>query len=212
MHDALILSLAFVLAQPAQFDAKFHDGSHVVISLAQPSLDVQTRYGLLTVPLEDVRRVEFGSHVPAEAVKRLAMAVKRLGSDGREKADATAEVIAGGHWSIPALNAAMSSPDRAYAGYCERVRHKIEQGTPAAMMSLGETDTVRTKTFPIVGRITSDTIKAHSSLFGFISLTFHPSRFAKTQVVILYRHFTNSTTRQPSPHLMYRHTPSVSRM
>src|SRR6516164_7552359 len=65
-------------SRPNIAEVRFGDGSIVRMTLLQENLEVQTKYGKLTIPLSEVRRVEFGLHVPPEVNQQITQSIKRL--------------------------------------------------------------------------------------------------------------------------------------
>ena len=51
-------------AEGLRFEGKFADGSFVVLQLMDEVLIVSTKYGKLTVPMAEVKRIEFGFRYP----------------------------------------------------------------------------------------------------------------------------------------------------
>ena len=45
---------------PHSFELRFADGSNVRMTMLDPSFEVSTRFGKLTVPWAEVRKIEFG--------------------------------------------------------------------------------------------------------------------------------------------------------
>lgn len=61
MH-VIILALPIAFGQAA--DVRLNDGSLVRLTLTTPEIAVRTKYGVLTIPLAEVRRVDVGLHLP----------------------------------------------------------------------------------------------------------------------------------------------------
>lgn len=68
----LVLAAGLGLAQestrkePAHLaEVRFNDGSLVRMTILQDDLEVMTKYGKLTIPLKDIRRIDLGLHLPA---------------------------------------------------------------------------------------------------------------------------------------------------
>src|SRR5260370_21493508 len=81
--------------EPAPPELRFADGSAVRLALLQDQVEVRTKYGKLTVPLAEIRSVEFGLRVPEETTRRLEAASAGLGSEEfREREQASAELLA----------------------------------------------------------------------------------------------------------------------
>ena len=60
-------------------EVRFADDSTVKMVLQHTAIDVTTRYGKLSVPVAELRRIEFGLRIPDESAKRIAMAIPQLG-------------------------------------------------------------------------------------------------------------------------------------
>ena len=69
-------------AHPEAFtvEVRFADDSSVKAALQQKSIEVSTRYGKLTVPVDEIRSIEFGLRIPEEAAKKIDAAIARLAS------------------------------------------------------------------------------------------------------------------------------------
>src|SRR4051794_18919766 len=52
-------------------EIRFADDSTVKMVLQHNSLEVATRYGKLTVPVAEMRRIEFGLRIPEETARRI---------------------------------------------------------------------------------------------------------------------------------------------
>src|SRR3954447_25028087 len=94
MRAARILGLALVLAaaatadeprapapkpDPAAVEARFVDGSTMKMTLLEKEVVVATKYGRLTVPAAEVRRIEFGLRIPEATAKLIEASVVDLG-------------------------------------------------------------------------------------------------------------------------------------
>src|SRR5262249_42622864 len=90
--------------KPGEVLAMFHDGTKVRMVIQQDHLDVVTKYGKLTVPTTEIRRVEFGFRVPDDVAKKIEAAIANLGSANfPEREAATKELAALGRLAYPAL-------------------------------------------------------------------------------------------------------------
>jgi len=157
--------------KPSNAEVRFGDGSIVRMTLLQESLEVQTKYGKLTIPVSDIRKVEFGLHVPAEVSQQINQSIKRLASDVyKERDSATKELIQVGHFAFPMLQKATSSGDQEVAYRAVGLIKQISERVPAELLKLRDEDVIHTSEFTVIGRITSPTIKAHSPHFGEVTL------------------------------------------
>ena len=54
--------------EPAAFELRLSDGSTLKAVVLDEKIEVQTKYGKLSVPVADVQKVEFGPRLTAEAI------------------------------------------------------------------------------------------------------------------------------------------------
>jgi len=141
------------------------------MALLQDNLDVLTKYGKLTIPLCDVRKVEFGLHVPPDVHQQITQSIKRLASDVYKERDvASKDLVQVGHLAFPSLQKASRSGDQEVAYRAVSVIKQISERVSPELLRLREDDVIHTAEFTVIGRITSQTIKAHSPHFGEVSL------------------------------------------
>jgi hypothetical protein len=179
LATALLLALLVAAACPAAAgddrptlaEVRFGDGSLVRMTLLQEQIDVQTRYGKLAIPVGDIRKIEFGLHVPSEVDQQIHTCLKLLGSEVyRERESATKDLLQAGHWAYPSLQRASRSQDRETAQRASQVLKQLSDKLPPDLLRLREDDTIYTRDFTVVGRIVSPTLKAHSTHFGAMAL------------------------------------------
>lgn len=163
---AAFLLAAFALADsPA--DVRFVDGSMVRMLLLDDAVEVVTKYGTLSVPLADVRRIDVGLHPPAEAAKTVAEAVASLGSDVHKKRETAARtLLSQGRWAVAPLRAAEKSTDREVAARAAQILQRLAEELPADLFALREHDVITTPEFVVVGRLAAPALRAKSSHFG----------------------------------------------
>ena len=158
-------------SKPNVAEVRFGDGSIVRMTVMQESLDVQTKYGKLTIPLSDIRRVEFGLHVPADVNQQITQSIKRLASDVYKERDvASKDLIQTGHFAYPSLQRASRSGDMEVAYRAASLIKTISERVPPDLLKLREEDVIHTADFTVIGKISSETIKAHSPHFGEVAL------------------------------------------
>jgi hypothetical protein len=152
---------------PTEVEIRLADGSTIRVELLQESIQVMTKYGPLTIPVSELRRIEFGIHVSETMRAQINQALKQLSSDDfKQREDASQALVTIGAAAYPALHAAQktSDPDRA-----KRVQETLKQlraRVPASMLKLRIADQVQTAEFPVVGRISSTSLKVRSTYFG----------------------------------------------
>jgi hypothetical protein len=184
------LALSFVLAaaptslaqstsspRPNLAEVRFGDGSIVRMTLLQENLEVQTKYGKLTIPFTDVRRVEFGLHVPDDVNQQITQSIKRLASDVFKERDvASKDLLQVGHFAFPMLHKASRSGDTEVAYRAASVIKQISERVAPDLLKLRDEDVIQTAEFTVTGKITSKNLKAHSPHFGEVSLKFSELR------------------------------------
>lgn len=165
-------------------EVRFGDGSLVRMTILQENLEVMTRYGKLTIPLAEIRRIDFGLHVPAEVHRQLNQSIRLLSSNAyKDREGASRELLHAGHFAGPLLRKASRSADQEVAARANGLLRKIAQRVPAETLNLKEEDVIHTAQFTIVGLIVSPAIKAHSTHFGAQSL-----RLADLRTLYLRHH------------------------
>lgn len=158
-------------SRPSIAEVRFSDGSVVRMTLQQDSLEVQTKYGKLNIPMAEVRRVEFGLHVPHDMNLQITQSIKRLASDVYKERDvASKDLVQVGHFAFPSLQRASRSGDSEVAYRAVSLIKQISERTSPDLLKLREEDVIHTSEFTIIGKITSQSIKAHSPHFGNVSL------------------------------------------
>jgi hypothetical protein len=157
--------------RPNLAEVRFGDGSIVRMNIMQENLEVQTKYGKLMIPLEEVRRVEFGLHVPPDVNQQINQSIKRLASDVYKERDiASKDLVQVGHFAVPMLQKASHSHDQEVAYRAVSVIKQISERCAPELLKMREEDVITTAEFTVIGKITSQSIKAHSPHFGEVSL------------------------------------------
>jgi hypothetical protein len=152
---------------PRLAEVRFVDGSVVRMSILQETLEVVTKYGKLTIPTNDIRKIEMGRHPPEGTEKTIDQAIQLLGSESfKQREEASRDLQQAGHWALPALQKAANTADLEIAKRVKVLVQKISEKTTPENLKLKLDDVIQTADFPVTGRIVSQTIKAHSPLFG----------------------------------------------
>jgi hypothetical protein len=179
---ALSVSLAVSVKSPAQdqpstpsrphsAEIRFADGSVVRMTLLQENVEVVTKFGKLTIPFHEIRRVEFGLHVPPEMNQQITQSIKRLASDVYKERDvASKDLVQVGHFAYLSLQKASKSGDQEVAYRAMSVIKQISERVAPDLLRLREEDVIQTSEFTVIGRINTQTLKAHSPHFGEVAL------------------------------------------
>jgi hypothetical protein len=154
-----------------EVEVRFADGSTVRMVILQETIDVQTKYGKLAVPVKDIRRIEFGLHLPEETTDKIDKAIQRLNSEAfKDREAAQRELIELGAVAYPAAYRATQSLEPEVVQRARAVLKSMRAKIPAKELRLKADDYVRTLDFPVVGRIVSPALKARTSYFGALDL------------------------------------------
>ncbi|MCI0641263.1 MAG: hypothetical protein L0Y72_00970 [Gemmataceae bacterium] len=157
--------------EPGEVEMTFANGSLVRMTLVPEKIEISTPYGKLSVPTRDIRRIDFGLHLPEGADKKIEAAIKQLGNaDYQQRESAVQELVALGAYAYPALLQAARSGELETAKRAQDALSRIRAKVPTKELRLGEDDTVVTPRFTIVGRILPTSIKAKSEYFGEVEL------------------------------------------
>jgi hypothetical protein len=154
-------------AIPGDCEIHFLNGSKVRMVVQSEKLDVATAYGKLSVPVKDVRAIEFGLHFPEGMEPKIEAAVKSLNSgDYREREKANLALIELGPYSYPAVLEASRMKELEVSKRAKEVLVKLVAKHPKKDLKTMVEDKVVTQNFTIVGRILTTTVKAKTEYFG----------------------------------------------
>jgi hypothetical protein len=143
------------------------DGSTVRITLLNENVELETKYGKLTIPAADVRRIEFAFRLPDEMTKKLAAAVKRLGDTSFEEREAASKELREiGLRAYPALQEAARSSDAEVKRRATQLLEEVRERVSADDLTFPKKDRVQTAEFTVTGRITSPFLRAKTTYFG----------------------------------------------
>lgn len=158
-------------------EVQFRDGSVVKLTILDPELKVMTRFGALTVPTTEIRRIDFGLRYPEGLAEKIEGAVKKLGDgDFKARESATAELRSYREWAYPALMGATRSANAEVAKRAKELLDELRQRVPDIDAAMNENDRVTTADFPIVGRIDAAVLRGHSPLLGNVVVRLHQAK------------------------------------
>lgn len=154
-------------------DVKLADGSAIKLVLKQEQFSLQTPYGRLTIPANDLRLIELAPRVADDVAKQLEEAVANLGSpqfEIREKA--VADLLKVGPLGYPVLLrlAKEKRSDLEVAARLEDVLEKVRAKLPQEQGEPREWDIVHTDLSRIAGKLELSTLKAETAQFGDVNL------------------------------------------
>jgi hypothetical protein len=150
---------------PNEVEIRLADGSRLRMLMLQEQIEIETKYGKLTAPTSDVRRIEFG--VKPAVAHQVEEAVKRLGdSSFQERENAMKELVAAGAPAYRALRKAANSKDAEIAQRARTALGQLRQKFPENKLQIREEDLVQTAGFTIAGRILNPTLRVKSAILA----------------------------------------------
>ncbi|HJZ90963.1 MAG TPA: hypothetical protein VKE40_08825 [Gemmataceae bacterium] len=156
---------------PGAAEVRFADGSTVRMVLTQSTVDVVTRYGKLSVPVADVRKIEFGLRYPDGVQSRIDAEIHRLASDDAKARDAASrELLTFRELAYPGLKRATTGTDADLAKRATGVLKQLEEKVGADKARVRDQDTVHTSEFTVVGRIDAPAFKGRTTYFGEVTV------------------------------------------
>ncbi|HKB41351.1 MAG TPA: hypothetical protein VKD72_33305 [Gemmataceae bacterium] len=173
---AFLLVSAAVGAEPGQEPASnevtaiFHDGTVIKRVVLPGSVELTTRYGKLTIPVKDIRRIEFGFRLSAEMAKQVEEGVQALGNkDFRQREAASKQLAALGARAWPAVQKAAQSKDMEVSRRAQAILQQIQQTVPADQLQIKPDDSIVTADCVLVGRVANEALKARTKTLGEMS-------------------------------------------
>ena len=152
---------------PGDCEIHFLNGSKVRMVIQSDKLDIATAYGKLSVPVKDVRAIEFGLHFPEGMEAKIEAAIKGLGSsDYREREKADKALVDLGPWSYPVVLEASRGKELEVSKRAKDIVAKLQAKHTKKDLKVAGDDKGVTPNFTVVGRILTTTVKAKTEYFG----------------------------------------------
>jgi hypothetical protein len=152
-------------------DVRFADGSSVRMLLTQSSVDITTRYGKLSVPVADIRRIEFGTRFPAGLQDRIDAAIGKLTDpDAKVRREVETELRGLREQAYPALKRAAASADVDRALQATLLVRWLEEKVGKDNLKVRDQDTIHAAEFTASGRIEAPTLQGRTTYFGEVTV------------------------------------------
>jgi LCCL domain len=154
--------------EPGAVEARFADGSTLKLTLKDEKLELTTAYGKLSIPVADVRRIDFGTRIPDDVAKKVDAAIANLASDNfQTREDASALLLKLAEKAYPALlENSKKKSDAEVKRRVETILEKIRATAPAELLEVRNADVVYTVDSKITGHLEGEAFKATTTLFG----------------------------------------------
>jgi hypothetical protein len=155
----------------APVEVRLADGSSVRMALTQPNIEITTKYGKLSVPAAEIRRVEFGFRYPDGAESKIDELVTTLGDGNYKRREAAAaELLTYRELAYPALKRATKSSDAETAKRASELVQKLEDKIPPEKLKFRDFDLLSAVDFTARGRIEAKTLQGSTPYFGDVRL------------------------------------------
>ena len=155
-----------------EMEVSFANGSVVKMVLKTPSVEIETAYGKLTVPINEIRQIEFGVHLSPETEAKVESAIANLNSEVfRVRELAGLELIKIGPDAFLAVHLAANRGELEGSRRAKQILQTLQQSLPAKDQRLQVDDQIITPKFTILGRIATRSVKAQADYFGEVELT-----------------------------------------
>lgn len=152
-------------------DVKLNDDSVVKLKICDERLDFQTKFGKLTFPLSEIRKIEFGFRLSDETAKLIDQSIANLGSPNfRTREEAGMTLLNLREKAYPALSRAMQHTDAEVVKRAGELMERIKTIVPDSKLNFPEFDVIVTDDSRITGKIMCQQLKAKSFTFGEINL------------------------------------------
>ncbi len=143
------------------------DDSSMKLKLLDAKLEMTTKYGVIQVPVADVRRIEFATRVPVEVTEKVLHALAKLNhSDFKTREAATEELKELRERAYPLVLKAIKSDDPEVGRRADEIATFIRAKTPTANLETREFDVVQTDDSKITGRLTAEVLRVRTFQFG----------------------------------------------
>jgi hypothetical protein len=158
-------------AAPAGVEVHFNDGSVLKVMPRDERLEVATPYGKLTIPLADVRQIDFGTRIPDEVSKRIDRAVADLSDADFHKREAASATLLGlREKAYPALLEAAKQKDAEVVRRVEGLLERLRETVPEKDLEFRKHDVVQTADSKIAGHIAGEALKVQTVQFGEVDM------------------------------------------
>jgi len=159
--------------QMTRLEVVYADGSKVRMTVPATSVGVATKYGLLTIPIRDVRRIRLRPRVSDDQRKRIAGEIAALGDNEFARREAAmANLKALGLPAIADLRRATTSTRAEIRQRAVKLLEEMEERIPAEDLEVAQHDVVETVEFTLSGVVATSSLKAHSKFLGDVRVSF----------------------------------------
>ncbi len=146
---------------------EFADGGKLQLVLEFDQLKIESPYGMLQIPVEEIRELEFATRMPPSVSKKIDEAIFALGSvDFATREAAHNELVKLREKAFPALVLATKHADLEIAQRAQEMVVKLRGSLPADKLVVRDYDVVTTGHSKISGKIHDAAFSVDTAQFG----------------------------------------------
>ena len=165
----MLLVVSPIFGQEAEL--KFDDNTTISAKLVETSVEVDTKFGKLSIPIKEIGRIEFGLNLSTEESNGIDKAIRSLGSDIMpERQKAEDKLLDYKYFALPALRHVLFSADMEVARRAKSIITQIEATEDKELCNLSFESVIYTPGFSVVGRIQNKEFKVLTNHFGEVTL------------------------------------------
>ncbi|WP_439622015.1 LCCL domain-containing protein [Gemmata sp.] len=162
-------------------EVKCVDDSTLKLKLLEDKLELVTRYGFLQVTVADVRRIEFAHRCPPEVAERIALAISKLAhADFQTREQATTDLKNHRERAYPFLLKTLKHDDPEVSRRADEALRFIQAKVPAPLLEARDSDVVYTEDSKFTGKLTAQSFRVLTGMFGEQSLKVADMRSLRT--------------------------------
>jgi hypothetical protein len=169
-------------AETEMVDVEFSRQGGMRMVLRDKSLDLDTPYGKLTIPVKEILRIEFATRFTESEAKTIEDAIAKLGSNEFSVRDAAMHRLTSfGERAYSALVKASKDSDPEVARRAKAAMEKLQQTISAERLAGREFDIVETSHSKIAGTLRATSIAVETAEFGMQELRLADLRSLRSQ-------------------------------
>lgn len=197
-------------ATPGEMHAEFSDQGALQLVLLDAALELQTRFGKLTIPVAEIRKIEFAPRLEPELREKIAKALHNLASENfNTREEAVKELFGNRKAAYPQLVKLTDSADQEVARRALELVEKIRETVPEEQLQPREYDRLTTSDSIISGTILATSVKVRTKQFGEHELKLADLRALSTQPAEEYDVLPKEIL--PDPGSLYSYTQHIGK-
>ncbi len=154
-------------SQDAAVVLRFHNGSVIQPAVLLDALEIETKFGKVSIPASEIRGIDFAFRLTAEDTRKLEQALRDLGNNKHKIRDAAQKTLRDmGRLAYPALRGLAKGSDLETTRRVEALLKEIKARVPEDRLKFRRQDIVRTTDSTVAGQIIAASLRLRCELFG----------------------------------------------